>query len=80
MKSRSSGCSGFVFKMACSILVIVVMGGTGALIGFKLVAASNFAAASSMLPNPVTPTPSWDHTLGLSVTSGPEGMHVFISS
>ena len=74
------GHHGFVFRLACSILVIVVMGGAGALFGLKLVAASTFATATSMTPGLVTPTPPTDNTLGLSVTSGSPGTHVFISA
>ena len=70
----------FVFKIACSMLVIVVMGGAGAVFGLKLVAASNFAATTRMAPNLITPTPPSDNTLGLSATSGPPGTHVFISA
>ncbi|MGZ6356508.1 MAG: outer membrane protein assembly factor BamB family protein [Ktedonobacteraceae bacterium] len=81
MKSwLSGGHPGFVFRLVCSILVIVVMGGAGAVFGLKLVAASNFATATSMTPSLVTPTPPSDNTLGLSVTSGPPGTHVFISA
>ncbi len=74
------GRNGFIFRIACSMLVIVVMGGAGALFGLKLVAGSNVAAATSMAPNLVTPTPPSDNTLGLSVTSGPPATHVFISA
>ena len=43
MKSwLSGGHNGFVFRMVCSILVIVIMGGVGAVCGLKLVAASIF--------------------------------------
>ena len=82
MKSWSSGWhNGFVFKFACSILVVIVaMGGAGAIFGLKLVAASNFSTATSMTPNLITPTPPLDNTLGLSVTSGPPGTHVYISA
>ena len=81
MKSwLSGGHHGFVFRLACSILVIVVMGGAGAVFGLKLVAASNFATATHTTPSLVTPTPPSDNTLGLSVTSGPPGTHVFISA
>ena len=71
---------GLVFRLVCSILVIVVMGGAGAAFGLKLVAASNFATATRMTTSLITPTPPTDNTLGLSVTSGPPGTHVFISA
>ena len=81
MKSWLSGEHyGFVFRLVCSIFVVVVMGGAGALFGLKLVAASNFATATLATPSLVTPTPPSDNTLGLSVTSGPPGTHVFISA
>ncbi|MGZ3609375.1 MAG: outer membrane protein assembly factor BamB family protein [Ktedonobacteraceae bacterium] len=71
---------GCVFRLVCSIFVVVVMGGAGALFGLKLVAASTFATATRATPSLVTPTPPSDNTLGLSVTSGPPGTHVFISA
>ena len=49
------GHNGFIFRIACSVLVIVVMGGAGALFGLKLVAGSTVAAATSMAPNLITP-------------------------
>ncbi len=81
MKSWLSGWrNGLFLRIACSVIVIVVMGGAGAVFELKLVAASNFSAATGMTPNLVTPTPPSDNTLGLSVTSGPPGTHVFISA
>ena len=70
----------FVIRILCSFMVIGVMGGAGALIGFKLVVASNYSTAKGMSPGIVTPTPPSNNTLGLSVTSGPPGTHVFISA
>src|SRR5215471_1653665 len=81
MKIRLPGCrKGIFLRIACSFLVIVVMGGAGAIFGLKLVAASSFSSTRAFTPNLVTPTPPSDNTLGLSVTSGPPGTHVFISA
>jgi hypothetical protein len=71
---------GAFFRITCSLLVIVVMGGAGATLGLKLVSASNNSTATGVKPNIMTPTPPSDDSLGLSVNSGPPGTHLFISA